>query len=108
MTGSITSTINKGDTMNIEEIVKELERDFDISFYKRDEVYTADINKHERIDIKLSHYRTGDEREGKPFISTSYNNKKTYFCSGSPCDNYSEVKKFVERYCDKSQQVRFF
>ena len=47
--------------------------------------------------IGLSNYRTGDDRDGKPFISATYEDKRVNGGLGMPCDTLEEVISLFKR-----------
>lgn len=53
--------------------------------------------------VRLDNYMTGDERQGKPFISVEYECKKTHSGGGSPCDSLQEAISFFKIMLQKKQ-----
>ncbi|MBR6984121.1 MAG: hypothetical protein IKH75_11480 [Ruminococcus sp.] len=54
--------------------------------------------------VGLDNYMTGDERQGKPFISVEYECKKTHSGSGSPCDSLQEAISFFKIKLQKNKR----
>lgn len=98
--------------MNLEGVIRELERTYEVEFkpskYLEQDSYTAYINNKERLDIHISTYKTGDERDGKEFISVSYTNNKNWSGYGYPCGNIEEVFKCMNRHFQIKKQLSFF
>lgn len=54
--------------------------------------------------VGISHYMTGDERQGKPFISVGYECKKTRSGGGRPCDSLQEAISFFKIELQKNKR----
>lgn len=54
--------------------------------------------------VGISHYMTGDERQGKPFISVEYECKKTRSGGGRPCDSLQEAISFFKIELQKNKR----
>ena len=54
--------------------------------------------------IGLSKYNTLDDRNGQPFISVGYEDKKDRSGGGGPCDTLEEAIKYFGRLLRKEKQ----
>ena len=93
--------MDRVDCKTLNEIIHELEQKYDVEFTKDafdEEAYISHPTKKEDFIISIKHYKTGDEKDGKPFISVGYHNKKELYGYGYPCDTFEEVCSLIDKY----------
>lgn len=47
--------------------------------------------------IDFQHYRTLDERNGRPFIGIGCDNRKAHAGAGAPCDDIAEAVEYLRK-----------
>jgi len=68
----------------------------DTRFHRAFDSYIAYYRSTLFFTLGLSNYKTGDERDGQPFISVGYDNKKDLSGGGAPCDTLEEVIEYFK------------
>lgn len=92
--------------MELAEIIGGLTKEYEVEFrfnpiFKE---YTASVSKQEQVTIRILKYNTGDELDGKEFISFNYWDKKQSRGYGHPIKDQSDLIKHMDKHFTKKSE----
>ena len=68
----------------------------DTRYHRAFDEYIAYYKSTLFFTLGLGNYKTYDERDGQPFISVGYDNKKELSGGGAPCDTLEEAIEYFK------------